>query len=108
MQQPSGVNFINVFTCSFYAGRSQKPKKLLNLTVFWALLGSAHLKAAHKMLVKLTPGLVDVLRNILYYYNIQNKQRFVSNLTLRISRYREFLVLVLEILQSQANAFVKL
>ena len=30
----SGVNFTNVFTHSFYAVRSQKRKKLLDLTVF--------------------------------------------------------------------------
>ena len=49
-----GVNFINVFTSSFHACRSEKCKKLLDLTVLFALLGSVHLKAAHKMLVKLT------------------------------------------------------
>ena len=41
---------------SFYACRSQKCKKLLDLTVFFALLGPAHLKAVHKKLVKLTQG----------------------------------------------------
>ena len=49
------VNFINMFTCSFYARRSQKRKKLLDMTVFFALLGSAHVNAASKMLMKLTP-----------------------------------------------------
>ena len=49
------VNFINLFTCSFYACRSRKHKKLLDLTVFFALLGSSSVKAALKMLVKLTP-----------------------------------------------------
>ena len=51
----SGVNFINVFTRSFYANRSQKRKKLLDLTGLFVLLGSARVKAAHKMLVKLAP-----------------------------------------------------
>ena len=55
-KQRFGVNFINVFTCSFYACRSQKHKKLLELTVFFALLGSGYIKAVRKMLVKLTPG----------------------------------------------------
>ena len=49
-----GINFINVFTRSFYACRSQNCKKLLELSLF-ALLGSASIKAVHKMLVKLTP-----------------------------------------------------
>ena len=42
--------------CSFYACRSQKHKKLLELTLFFALLGSACIKAAHKTLMKLTQG----------------------------------------------------
>ena len=45
-----------MFTHSFYARRSRKRKKQLELTVFFALLGSASEKAARKMLVKLTPG----------------------------------------------------
>ena len=39
-----------------HAQRSQKRKKQHNLTVFLALLGSAGVKYARKMLVKLTPG----------------------------------------------------
>ena len=50
------VNFINVFTHSFYDLRSQKRKKLLKLTVFLAISVSACAKAARKMLVKLTRG----------------------------------------------------
>ena len=50
------VNFTNVITHSFYARRSQKRKKLLELTVFFALLGSTCVKAAHKMLMKMTPA----------------------------------------------------
>ena len=53
----SRVDFINVFTRSFYVRRSQKRKKLLDLTVFFVLLGSERVKAARKMLVKLTPRL---------------------------------------------------
>ena len=49
------VNFINVFKHSFYTRRSQKRKKLLELIIFFALLRSAHVKVACKMLVKLTP-----------------------------------------------------
>ena len=46
------------------AHRSQKLKKLLNLTVFLALLGSVFVKAASKLLVKLTPGgnLTEILQ----------------------------------------------
>ena len=53
----TGVNFINVFKCSFHVSSSQKRKKLLELTVFFALLWSAYLKVAPKMLVKLTAGM---------------------------------------------------
>ena len=45
------------YTNSFYTCRSQKRKKLLELSVFFSLLESACIKAACKMLVKLTPGL---------------------------------------------------
>jgi len=45
------------FTCSFYACRSQKPKKALWLGCIFVLLGSMGLKAALKMLMKLTPYL---------------------------------------------------
>ena len=50
-----GFNFITVFMPSFYKCRSQKGKKLLDLTVFLALLGSVCVKAACEMMVKLTP-----------------------------------------------------
>ena len=61
----TGVIFINVFTCSFYACRSQQRKKLLELTVFFALSGSESVKAESKMLVKLTPGLFFLSLKIL-------------------------------------------
>ena len=41
---------------SFYTPRSEKRKKLLELSVFFALLGSACVKTVRKMLVKLTPA----------------------------------------------------
>ena len=50
----AGVNFINVFMCCFYTCRSQQHKKLLDLTVFFALLGSEGVIAPHKMMMKLT------------------------------------------------------
>ena len=61
-------------TSSFYAPRPQKRKKsCLNLTVFFALLGSAHVKDARKPLVKLTPcgrmnSIPDVSRSVLEEY----------------------------------------
>ena len=49
----SGVNFINVFTRSFYVWRSWKCKKLLNLTVFFELLGSLLVKAPRKNIAEI-------------------------------------------------------
>jgi len=46
------------FTSSFCAHRSQKHKNTVKSVVPFALLGSTCLKAAHKILVKLTPGFV--------------------------------------------------
>ena len=51
-----GVNFIQMLTNSFYARRSQKRKKTVKLSSFIALLGSARVKAARRMLVKMNPG----------------------------------------------------
>jgi len=52
----TGVNFINVLPASFARKDPESATKTENLTVFFALLGSAHIKAAHKMLMKLTRG----------------------------------------------------
>jgi len=54
----SNLNWGQFHQCSmsiFYACRSQKRKKLLDMTVFFALLGSAGVKAARRTLIKLTP-----------------------------------------------------
>ena len=42
--------------CSLSIFNARRSQKLLNLTVFLALLGSARVKAARIKLVKLTPG----------------------------------------------------
>ena len=60
---PTWGQFHQHSTSSFYARRSRKCKKLLDLTVFFALLGSSSVKAACRMLMKLTPGFY--LTNIL-------------------------------------------
>ena len=59
----SGVNFTNVFMCSFYAAKIPKAQKaswpecLFALLIFLIFLESLSIKAACKMLVKLTPGI---------------------------------------------------
>ena len=45
-------------TSSFYACRSQKCKKTIKSSSFFALLGSTSVKSACRMLVKLTPSLL--------------------------------------------------
>ena len=57
-----GVNFTNVLWAAFTPADPKSAKKLLNLTVFFALLGSACVKAARRMLVKLTPDWSDLRR----------------------------------------------
>ena len=59
----AGVNFTNILRAAFTHADLKSARKLLNLTVFFALLGSGHIKAAHIMLVKLTPGYVSHKRN---------------------------------------------
>ena len=53
---PSWSQFHQHSTSSFYACKSRKRKKATQLTVFFALLVSARVKAAHRMLMKLTLG----------------------------------------------------
>ena len=48
-------------TSSFYAHRSQKRKKTVKSSSFFALSGSVCVKAAHRMLIKLTPSLQSPL-----------------------------------------------
>ena len=74
-----GVNFI-MFTSSFYARKSQKRKKLLELTVFVVLLGSARVKVVHTMLVKLTPDANNgIPRCLLKLYNGISNSGYDSN-----------------------------
>ena len=50
-----GFNFTNILRAAFTRADPKSAKKQLNLTVFFALLGSARVKAACRTLVKLTP-----------------------------------------------------
>ncbi len=51
-----GVNFINVLRGAFILSDPKSTKKTVKLLVFFSLLGSARAKAAHRKLMKLTPG----------------------------------------------------
>ena len=50
-----GVHFANIIRAAFTCADPKSAIKLLNLTVFFALSGSAGIKAAQRTLVKLTP-----------------------------------------------------
>ncbi len=49
------INFTNTLSAAFTCTDPKSAKKTVSLTVFFAILGSAHVKAARKMLVKWTP-----------------------------------------------------
>jgi len=53
----AGVNFINIQRAAFTNAKVPKvQKKTVSLSAFFVLSGSAHIKAAHRTLMKLTPG----------------------------------------------------
>jgi len=51
-----GVDFTIILCKAFTPADTESTKKTDNWPVFCALLGSACVKAAHRMLMKLTPG----------------------------------------------------
>jgi len=55
-----GVNFTNILRTSFTHTDLKSTKNTVRPSVFFVLLGFAFVKAAHKMLVKSTPGFVCV------------------------------------------------
>jgi len=56
VKKRSGVDFTNILCISLMPADPKNAKKTYDLTGFFVLLGSAHIKDARKMLVKLTPG----------------------------------------------------
>ena len=76
---PPGVNFINVFTHSFYACRSQKRKKAPWVECLFAILGSACIRATCKMLVKLT---YNYFNGIMVFRNAVLRDTFRDDLFL--------------------------
>ena len=63
-----GVNFTNILRAAFTLADPKSVKKLLDLTVFFALLVSASVQAARRMLMKLTPGQIQCLLISLYRF----------------------------------------
>ena len=68
------VNFINVFTSSFYACRPQKLKKDSQLMQLFALSGSALVKAACKHVDEIDPRINDT------YLHVEQANRQISQL----------------------------
>ncbi len=66
MKLSPGVNFINVLQTAFLCTDPKSAKKNDNLTVFFVLLGSGHVKAASRMLMKVTPEFWDSFRGCSY------------------------------------------
>jgi len=56
MKSNPWVNLINVLGAAFVQADPKRTKNTDYLTVFFALSRSAHIKAAHGMLMKLTTG----------------------------------------------------
>jgi len=56
MRSRSGINFINILRAAFTNPDPKSAKKSDDMTLFFVLLGSAHVIAVGKNLVKLTPG----------------------------------------------------
>ena len=50
------VNFTNILQAAFKRADPTSAKKTVKLSSFFALLGSAHVKATRRTLVILTPG----------------------------------------------------
>jgi len=57
MKLTVGLNFINVLCTAFTLADPKSVKKTVKLSIFFTLLGSASVKAAHRMLMQLSPDL---------------------------------------------------
>jgi len=73
MSRDTWGQFYKHSTSSFYKHRSLKRKKTVKMSIFFALLGSALLKSASRMLMKLTLGQC--------FFEIQ--QRYVDKKTIK-------------------------
>jgi len=66
-----GVDFTNILCTAFTCADPKSAKKDCQLDCLFALLGSGSIKAARKMLYKLTPGSVVFLKKC----NVKFEQR---------------------------------
>ena len=61
----SGVNFTNILRAAFTCADPESTIKLLNLTVFFALLGSAQVKAACKHVDEIDPRFLPWIKSVI-------------------------------------------
>jgi len=74
----SGVNFNNILRAAFTSADPRKRKKTNGLNAFFALLGSACVKALRKMLVKSTKVFITPIDKSLTEQVFQRKAEHVS------------------------------
>jgi len=74
MKLTPGFNFINVLQAAFMYADSKRAKIQSSCQSFFALLESACIKSAHKMLVKLTPGVQETFKN---FVEKKNKKKLI-------------------------------
>jgi len=82
MKLTPGVNFINVLRAAFAHADTRSIKNAVKSSVSFNLLGSAHIKAARRTLMNLTPGVTlhfDFPKNKLFSLKKQDKiQKYCS------------------------------
>jgi len=73
-------DFTNIFTCIFYAFSSQKHKSQSSCQYLFSLLGSAHVKAVRRTLMKLSPwfNFINMLTCIFYEHRSQKRKNSVK------------------------------
>jgi len=74
----TGVNFINILGAAFTRKDPKSSKKTAKLSIIFALLGSLRVKAARRMLMKLTPGVNSIKR--CFYLALQCPSSTTKNL----------------------------
>ena len=79
-----GVNFINMFTSSFYKTDPKSVKIQSSSQYLFALMGSACVKAASETLMKLTPivNCMDILRAV---FILEDPKRAKNTVKLSVS-----------------------
>jgi len=75
MKSTPGVSSINVLRAAFMLASPESAKKTVKLSVFFALLGSARVKAVHRTLAKSTPG------GVIKYKPIRARQKNITSLS---------------------------